>query len=162
MKLGWPLLPPDRLGRLRFSWLNLLGFSLANIFVLLPVALIYLFICTAGLVSHFTDGFMTLHPSGFTVQVRQYARADGKTIQLFPMSHVAEGDFYQEISQTFPTNSLILMEGVTDEKQLLKHKINYQKMASALGLSEQHEKFAPTRGEIVPADIRLLDLVNLI
>jgi hypothetical protein len=112
---------------------------------------------------------MMLHPGGFTVQVKKYVRDDGKTIQLFPMSHVAEADFYRDISQTFPTNSLILMEGVTDEKHLLKHKINYKRMANALGLAEQHEKFEPTRGEIVPADIDVdqfttntLDLLNLV
>jgi hypothetical protein len=42
-------------------------------------------------------------------------------------------------------------------------------MANALGLAEQHEKFEPTRGEIVPADIDVdqfttntLDLLNLV
>ena len=169
LKFGWPLVPLGRLGSQQFSWRNLIGFSLANIFGLLPAVLIYLFFCTAGLIDHFTDGFMTLHPGGFTVQVKKYVRDDGKTIQLFPMSHVAEADFYRDISQTFPTNSLILMEGVTDEKHLLKHKINYKRMANALGLAEQHEKFEPTRGEIVPADIDVdqfttntLDLLNLV
>ena len=169
LKLGWPLFPPERLGHRRFSWLNLFGFIAANLLVLLPVVLVYLFLCFGGLVSHFTDGFMTLHPGGFTMQVKKYIRADGKTIQLFPMAHVAEGNFYEEIAQTFPTNSLILMEGVTDEKQLLKQKINYEKMARTLGLSEQHEKFAPTRGEVVPADIDVsefstntLALLNLV
>jgi hypothetical protein len=169
LKCRWPLVPLTRLGQRRFTWRNLAGFFLANVFILLPVVLIYLFVCFAGLVSHYTEGFMTLHPGGFTVNAKKYVRADGKTIQLFPMSHIAEGNFYQEISETFPTNSLILMEGVTDEHQLLKHGINYKKMASALGLSEQHEKFAPTRGEIVPADIDVsqfttntLDLLNVV
>lgn len=169
LKFGWSLVPLDRLGSRRFNWRNLLGFSAANIFGLLPAVLLYLFVCLAGLVDHFTDGFMTLHPRGFTVQVKKYARADGKTVQLFPMAHVAEADFYEAIAQTFPTNSVILMEGVTDEKHLLKHKINYQRMARALGLAEQHEKFAPTRGEMVPADIDVsafstntLDLLNLV
>lgn len=157
LKLGWPLLPLERLGSRRFTWLNLFGFIAANIFVLLPLVLIYLFLCFGGLVSHFTEGFMTLSPRGFSMHVKKYVRADGKTIQLFPMAHVAEGNFYEEISQTFPTNSLILMEGVTDEKKLLKQQINYEKMARTLGLSEQHEKFAPTRGEIVRADVDVSD-----
>jgi hypothetical protein len=153
LTFGWPLVSPAMLGSRRFNWRNLIRFGLGNCFGLLPAVTIYLFFCTAGLVHHFTDGFMTLHPRGFTVQVRKYVRADGKTIQLFPMSHVAEADFYQGIANTFPTNSLILMEGVTDENHLLQHKINYQRMANTLGLAEQHEKFAPTRGEIVQADI---------
>lgn len=169
LKFGWLLVPLDRLGLRRFSWWNLIGFVLANVFGLLPAVMIFLFVCMAGTVNHFSDGFMTVRPGGFTVQVRKYVRADGKTIQLFPMSHVAESDFYRDISQTFPTNSIILMEGVSDEKHLLKHKPNYQRMASALGLAEQHEKFNPTRGEMVMADIDVaqfttntLDLLNLI
>ena len=169
LKCKWPILPMARLGDWRFSWGNLIGFALANACGLLPAVLFYIFLCAGGLVDHFTDGFMTLHPGGFTVQVRKYVRADGKTIQLFPMSHVAEAEFYRAISKTFPTNSLILMEGVTDENQLLKHKINYKRMANALGLAEQHEQFEPTRGEIVPADIDVnqfttntLDLLNLV
>ena len=103
------------------------------------------------------------------MQTRKYVRDDGKTIHLFPMAHVAEADFYQKISQTFPTNSLILMEGVTDEKNLLTNKISYDRMAKTLGLAEQHEKFAPTRGEMVDADVDVsqfstntLTLLNLV
>jgi len=168
-KFSWRLVPLDRLGARRFSWRNLIGFVLANVFGLVPAVMIYLFLCTAGAVNHFSEGFMTLRPGGFMVQVRKYVRPDGKTIQLFPMSHVAESDFYQNIAQTFPTNSIILMEGVTDEKHLLKNKINYQRMARKLGLAEQHEEFAPTRGVMVPADIDVdqfttntLDVLNLV
>jgi hypothetical protein len=60
------------------------------------------------------------------------------------------------------------MEGVTDEHNLLTNKISYKRMASSLGLAEQHEKFAPTRGEMVPADVDVgqfstntIDLLNL-
>ncbi len=96
---------------------------------------------------------MALHPTGFTVQARTYTRADGETIQLFPMAHVAESDFYQNVLLAFPTNATILMEGVTDEQNLLTNKISYKRMAKSLGLSEQHEKFVPRHGKIVRADI---------
>jgi len=169
LKFGWPLVPLEKLGNRRFSWGNLIGFALLNVLGLPLVVVVYLGLCTAGLVDHFTHGFMTLHPGGFTVEVRKYVRADGKTIQLFPMSHIAERNFYREISETFPTNSIILMEGVSDEKHLLKHEINYHRMAQAVGLSEQQEEFEPTRGEMVMADIDVdqfttntLDLLNLV
>jgi hypothetical protein len=169
LKFGWPLVPLTRLTGRSFSWRNLIGFVLANAFVLLPTVLFYVFMCAAGLIHHFTDGFMALHPRGFTVEVRKYVRADGKTIQLFPMAHVAEANFYRDIANTFPTNSLILMEGVTDEKHLLQQKINYQRMARTLGLAEQHEQFEPTRGKMVMADIDVeqfttntLDLLNVV
>ena len=145
---------------------------LINIFVLLPVVMIYLFHCATTAVDHFSDGFMALHPGGFTVEVRKYVRNDGKTIELFPMSHVADAGFYQQVSQTFPTNSIILMEGVTDNENLLTNKLSYKRMAKSLGLTEQKKEFEPTNGEMVRADvdvdqfstntIGLLNLVTLL
>jgi DNA-binding transcriptional MerR regulator len=169
LKFRWQLVPEDRLGVRRFSWRNLSVFVLVNVFVLLPVMIVYFFLWTALAVDHFSEGFMALHPGGFTVQVRKYVRNDGKTIELFPMSHVADAGFYEKVSQTFPTNSIILMEGVTDKKNLLTNGISYKRMANALGLAEQHEKFAPTRGEMVRADVDVeqfskntIDFLNLI
>ncbi len=119
-------------------------------------------------VNHFSEGFMTLHPGGFTVQVRKYVRNDGKVIELFPMAHVADADFYQQVSQTFPSNSIILMEGVTDINNLLTNKLSYKRMAKSLGLSEQKKEFKPTHGELVRADVDVdqftpdtIDILNL-
>ena len=168
-KFRWPLVPPALLNHGRFSWWNFCMFVLVNFCGLLPAVVIYLFFCAALAVDHFTSGFMALHPGGFTVQVRTYARNDGKTIQLYPMAHVAEADFYRQISQSFPTNSIILMEGVTDSQNLLTNKISYERMAKSLGLAEQHAGFAPTRGTVVPADVDVdqfskgtLNLLNLV
>jgi hypothetical protein len=165
----WPLVSSRRLPPQQFRWRNLIVFISANLLVLLPSGLIYLFFCAGLAVNHFTAGFMTLHPDGFSVQARTYVRNDGKEIRLFPMAHVAEADFYQNISQTFPSNSIILMEGVTDEHNLLTNKISYKRMAQSFGLAEQHEKFAPTRGTMVRADIDIdqfstntLGLLNLV
>jgi hypothetical protein len=85
--------------------------------------------------------------------VRKYASADGKTIQLVPMAHVGEPEFYRKLTQSFPTNSVILMEGVTDDKNLLTNKVSYHRMAQSLGLSEQQKEFKPQTGEWIPADI---------
>ncbi len=168
-KLRWPLVPENLLGIRRFSWRDLSVFTLVNVFVLLPAVIVYSFFCTGLAVDHFTHGFMALHPGGLTVQVRKYVRNDGKTIQLFPMAHVADADFYRNVSQAFPTNSVILMEGVTDEKNLLTNGISYKRMAKALGLAEQHEDFSPCSGEMVPADVDVdqfspdtIDCLNLV
>jgi len=169
LKLRWLLVPVARLGPRWFSWANLSTFVLANIFGLLPFALVFLALFTATAVNHFSDGFMSLRPSGLTVQMRKYVRNDGKNIELFPMAHVADADFYREISQAFPTNSIILMEGVSDENHLLTNGVSYKRMANALGLAEQHEAFAPERGQMVRADVDVsifttntLDLLNLV
>ena len=165
----WPPVAVNQLGARNFSWLNLSVFAFVNIFVLLPAVMIYLFLCTALAVSHFSEGFMALRPSGFSVEVRKYIRNDGKTVELFPMAHVADARFYRNVSQLFPTNSIILMEGVTDEKNLLTNKISYRRMAKSLGLTEQRQAFAPRRGEMMDADVDVdqftpdtIDFLNLI
>jgi hypothetical protein len=171
-RFHWPLVRIARVNKRWFGWLNLAGFAVINLFLVLPGIGVYLFVCSAGAVTHFSDGFMALHPDGFSVQVRKYMRNDGKTIELFPMAHVADAGFYQRVERTFPTNSIVLMEGVTDSRNLLTNKISYARMAKTLGLAEQHKSFVPTRGKIVRADvdvdqfsadtIQLLNLVMLI
>jgi hypothetical protein len=152
-KLRWPLVAASRLGARGFSWLNLSGFLGLNLFVVLPAVVAYLAVCAALAVGHFSRGFLSLRPGGFTVQVREYVRNDGKTIQLVPMAHVGEADFYQKLSQSFPTNAVVLMEGVTDNNNLLTNRITYKRMATSLGLTEQHEEFHPAKAEIVMADV---------
>ncbi|MGP8200768.1 MAG: hypothetical protein ACLQU4_14835 [Limisphaerales bacterium] len=168
-KLRWPLVAEDQLAVRRFSWRNLATFLLANVFVLLPAVVFYLVLCAALAVDHFSEGFMSLRPAGLMVQVRKYVRDDGRTIQLYPMSHIADSAFYEKVSQSFPTNSIILMEGVTDEKNLITNNVDYKRLADFLGLADQHEKFAPSRGKKVRADLDVdqfatntIDLLNLV
>ncbi len=168
-KFRWPLVGEDWLGGRGFSWRNLVVFLLANIFLLMPAIMVYLFVCAACAAGHFSEGFLALRPGGITVQARKYVRNDGKTIELFPMLHVAESDFYRQVLQSFPTNSVILMEGVTDSKNLLTNKISYKRMATALGLGEQHQEFKPPQGEMVRADVDIdqfttntIDVLNLV
>jgi len=151
-KFLMPLVSEERLNPRGFSWLNLIGFVLANAVVLLPAVAAYLFFCATLAVGHFSEGFVALHPGGLTVQVRKYVRSDGKTVRLYPMAHVADRNFYSTISQSFPTNSIVLMEGVTDREHLLTNHISYKRMAATLGLSEQQKEFKP-RGKIVRADV---------
>jgi len=167
-KVRWPLIEENLLVSRRFSWLNLSAFLSVNVLVLLPAVIVYLVLCVSLAVGHFSDGFLSLRTSGFTVQVRKYVRSDGKTIQLFPMSHVGELDFYRTLSQSFPTNSIILMEGVTDNQQLLTNKITYKRMAASLGVAEQQKEFKP-QGDLVRADVDVeqfatntIDFLNLV
>ena len=168
-KPGWPLVPASGPEVRWFSWKNLGGFVAANVLVLLPVTLVYLFFCASLAVGHFTGGFLSLRPGGLQSEVRKYVRDDGKMIELFPMAHVADAGFYKKVSQTFPSNSIILMEGVSDEQNLLTNKISYKRMAKSLGLSEQHEEFSPGLGKMVRADVDIsifsketLGMLNLI
>ncbi len=152
LKFRWPLVPEPQLADRRFSWRNLTVFLVVNVVVLVPAVIVYLGLCAVLAVNHFSEGFLALRPSGFTVQVRKYVRADGKTIQLVPMLHIGEPEFYQTLAQSFPTNAIVLMEGVSDEQNLITNKITYERMAATLGVAEQHEEFKP-RGELVRADV---------
>jgi hypothetical protein len=166
-KRRWPFVPPSCLGARGFTWPNLCLFVGLNLFVLLPGILVYLWACASRAVDHFSDSFMALRPGGFTVQVRTYARDDGKRIKLVPMAHIGEPEFYRALAQSFPTNALILMEGVTDNRDLLTNRISYHRAATALGLAEQQREFKPRRERIVRADVDIevfapstIDLLN--
>jgi hypothetical protein len=148
-----PIIEDKHLGNRRFGWWNLSGFVLVNIFGVLPAMVVYMALCAALAVNHFSEGFMALRPNGFTVQVRKYIRNDGKMIELIPMSHIGEADFYRKVSGSFPTNSIILMEGVTDRKGLITNEVSYKRAAKSLGLVEQEKAFEPSRGELVMADV---------
>jgi hypothetical protein len=168
-KLRWPLFPETQLADRRFTWPHLARFLLVNVFVLLPFILVYLVLCVGLAVNHFSEGFVALQPDGFSVQVRKYVRNDGKTIQLVPMAHVAEADFYRNLAQSFPTNCTILMEGVTDDRNLLTNRISYKRMASTLHLSSQEKEFRPKQGKLVWGDVDVsqfttstIDFLNLV
>ena len=168
-KLRWMLIPERLLNSRPFSGLNLLGFVSVNLLVALPAILAYLVLCASVAIDHFSQGFVALRPSGFTVQVRQYVRNDGKSILLVPMSHIGEPEFYHSLSSSFPTNSTILMEGVTDDKNLLTNRITYKRVAQSLGLAQQVKEFKPSPVQMVHADIDVeqfapttIDFLNLV
>jgi hypothetical protein len=153
LKFRWLPVAESRLNARSFSWLNLCAFLLVNVFILLPATLVYLAVSAAVAVNHFSEGFVALRPGGLTVQVRDYVRSDGKTVRLIPMSHIGESAFYRALSQSFPTNATVLLEGVTDDRNLLTNKITYKRAAASLGLTEQVQEFQPGRGEFVHADV---------
>ena len=149
----WSVVEVRHLGIRSFSWSNLSVFLLLNVFVLLPALVAYLALCAHLAVGHFTDGFLALRPGGLILQARKYVREDGKTIVLFPMSHIAEADFYQAVSHSVASNSVVLLEGVTDDKNLLTNRLSYKRVARSLGLAEQHDDLNIRQGELVRADV---------
>jgi hypothetical protein len=152
-KFRMPLVSEERLNPRGFSWMNLAGFIVVNGLVLVPALAAYLFLCATLAVGHFSEGFVALHPGGLSVQVRKYVRNDGASVHLYPMAHVADRNFYQTISQSFPTNSVVLMEGVTDQEHLLTNHISYKRMAATLGLAEQQKEFKPSEEQMERADV---------
>lgn len=153
-KFRWPWFAIDQLRSPGFRWGNLIGFTAIHAFVVLPATATYLFGCASVAVDHFTDGFVSLRPAGLAMQVRRYVNDAGKTVELVPMSHIGEPEFYQQLAASFPTDATILMEGVSDQDNLIRDKLGYQKTARDLGLAEQSAVFKP-KGELVPADVDL-------
>ncbi|MSU62534.1 MAG: hypothetical protein EXS31_09070 [Pedosphaera sp.] len=153
LSIRWPLVREDQLGDRAFGWLNSAGFVAVNLFILLPGVLCYLAFCGSLAVEHFSGGFLSLRTDSLVMRAVKYVRDDGKTIQLIPMMHIGEPDFYKQITSSFPTNSVILMEGVTDRKNLLQEKLSYGRVAKSLGLTEQKEEFTPARGRPRMADV---------
>jgi hypothetical protein len=168
LKPRWPLVPEKWLGPPGFRWRNFLSFALMTLLVLIPAMAVYVAVCGGLAVDHYSDGFLALRPAGLTVRVKKYVRSDGGTIHLIPMIHIGDSQFYRKLSESFPTNSITLMEGVTDEKELLTNRISYKVVASQLGLAEQQNVFKP-QGQVIRADVDIaefstntINLLNLV
>jgi hypothetical protein len=151
-KFTWPPLAVEQLGTGRFRWRGFFGFVAIHLFLVLPLVAVYLAGCGGLAVNHFTGGFVSLRPAGVTMQVRKYIRDDGKTVELVPMSHIGEPEFYHTLADSFSPTAAVLMEGVSDKGHLLETKVGYAKTAKDLGLTEQREAFKP-KGELIPADV---------
>lgn len=171
VNLRWPLVPEARLAARRFRWGYLIGFVLLNVLLLLPFSLVYLGVCSSVAVRHLSEGFVSLSLRGLSVQERKYVNADGKAVHLVPMIHVGDAAFYRTLTASFSTNALVLVEGVTDDHNLLTNRLTYKRMASRFGLAEQQREFKPSPMNVVDADvdisifstntIQLLNLVTL-
>jgi hypothetical protein len=167
--LRWPLIRSQHLSGGSFRWPRLAGFACLNVILVLPAIGVYLALCLHLAVDHFSGGFLRLDAGGITGIAKQYTRADGKVVHLVPMMHIGESKFYEELSQSIPTNSIVLLEGVSDRRQRLKHELSYQRMAESVGLQEQQDEFEPGRGLPRNADIdvsefstKTLELLNLV
>lgn len=151
-KIRWPLFPERLLAERKFSLGNLAAVVLAGVLVLVPALTLYVAWSAQLAVDHFTAGFVALRPSGIAMQVRHYVRDDGKKIMLVPMSHVGEEKFYHDLAASFPADSVVLMEGVTDHEKVASVPVDYSLAAASIGGVEQKKAFRPP-GEIVPADM---------
>ncbi len=122
-----------------FSLRNTLGFSAVNLFVL-PVALATLALFLAdSYVTALTSGFMRVEKDGLYMIERSYRR-DDRTIRLASMVHVGEKQYYDQVARVVVSGkTVVLAEGVTDEKELLRNKFDYGKVAGFLGLTSQEK-----------------------
>ena len=89
-----------------------------------------------------TSGFMKLDQWQLYSMVTHYRHPQKKSyVTLIPMMHIALPSFYQRIKTEFSPQAVVLMEGVTDKKGLLKTRLDYDKFASDFNLTNQSTAF---------------------
>lgn len=148
---GGFLLPKSMFQGPFFSLRNTLLFTAAN-FVILPVvsAMLLLSSINAFMYKN-TGGFMRLGTDGVYMAEKVYRR-DNRSVQLVGMIHMGEKQYYEELAKLAPPGrTIILAEGVTDNKNLLPHRLDYGNVAQYLGLTLQQEKMQ-FKGKMIDAE----------
>ncbi len=85
-------------------------------------------------VIHYVDGQLLV--KHFT-----YSKGE-KNVYLLGMAHVASESFYQRTLNSIPQlKTIVLLEGVTDNTNLITTPLNYRNLAESLNLSHQHQSF---------------------
>lgn len=132
-------LPPWRFEGPFFSPKNTLVFIGVNL-VFLPLFLATLTLYWADLwARHNTAGFIRVAPSGLHMTERIY-RKGNQTIRLTGMVHVGEKQYYEDVARVPVTGrTIVLAEGVTDRKTVLRNRFDYRGVASFLGLASQEK-----------------------
>jgi len=132
-------MPPEMFAAPFFRLKNTLIFGATSLFFA-PFALILLILFTVNAyMTEYTSGFMRLDPGGLRMAERVYKR-DNRTIRLAAMIHVGNKEFYDELAGSIaPGRIIVLVEGVSDDENLLAGSIDYGKMAGYLGLTSQKE-----------------------
>jgi hypothetical protein len=96
-----------------------------------------------------SHGFLQVDSTGLFTEARDYERGTQK-IHLLPTVHVAAPAFYDQLMEALPPSlSVILPEGVTDKKHLMKVRLDYGVAADSLGLSTQPDLTEKRKGPAV-------------
>ena len=108
-----------------------------------------------------TAGFVVRAPEGICAIEKQYEK-NGVELRFLGMAHIGGDDFYQDLKKNLAGRpALMLMEGVTDDNDLLKTPPEYGSAANYLGLASQREKFSPAEMpetvEVIRADLDTSD-----
>lgn len=120
-----------------FSTRNSLIFFAVNLLVVPLVLVIFSLSVVDAYMSEYTSGFMHLRPGGLKMTERVYTR-DNRTIRLAAMIHVGNREYYQQMASSIATGrTIVLAEGVSDDRNQLKNRLDYGKVAEFIGLSTQ-------------------------
>jgi hypothetical protein len=118
-----------------------LGFAVATVFLLVPASVVYILVFLATWVQLGTQGFVSFDLVGVSLEARRYVRAD-REIRLVGMMHIGEEEAYRELVSSFVTEStVVLAEGISDERAILEVPLSYERAARALGLEQQDDLY---------------------
>ncbi len=111
-----------------------------------------------------TQGYVSREPAGIFSNEKFFER-DGVELRLLGMAHVAEKDFYEDIKAGLKGKpGIILMEGVTDDKDLLENFFDLGIVANKLGIADQRKAFTPksipSEVKVVRADVDISDFAS--
>ncbi len=124
----------------RFHWKNLLLTGLGLGAALTAAIFAFAAFCVAEKLEKGTGGYVRLKSDGIYVVERKFEH-DNREVWLAGMMHVARREFYRDIlphaDPALP--SVVLIEGVTDRKRLLKNSLHYAKFAKMLHLDSQED-----------------------
>ncbi|OGV51335.1 MAG: hypothetical protein A2017_20175 [Lentisphaerae bacterium GWF2_44_16] len=95
-------------------------------------------------VRHYSSDFIRVTPASIKLANKTFEKG-GKRVILFGMSHIAGKDFYEGLKEKFPSRgTIILSEGTSDKKNLIKEESDYKGMATLIGGVMQPSKFSDT------------------
>lgn len=141
--------PPDA----AFSWKNLAIFTIFTV-VVAPIALAAAVVNAAGTsMETATGGYLKLRLSGLLLEERQLAK-DGKSVRLVSMMHIGAKDFYDHVQASLPANgrAIVLLEGISDDKDLLNSRFSYAKIAKLFGLTAQESSALQRKARSIDDD----------
>lgn len=121
------------------SFKRVIIFSLANFILFPPIVLLYSAFAIKTSLAMYSADFIEINQKGIYTESRIYQKNDQR-IQLIGMMHIGAGSYYSEVdSVLIKDDSIILLEGVTDNMGRLKSGLNYGKLASMMGLETQNK-----------------------
>ena len=111
-----------------------LATSTATCLLVLPFVIYFL---TVEIISRSTANFLRMDTQGIYLTEKHYF--DGKkTVSLIPMMHIAETNFYDDITDALGTSgAIVLAEGVSDDHDLMLEFRDTTRVAELLGLASQ-------------------------
>ena len=121
----------------KFSLSRTLGAAAIKLLVLLPLLVVYLVWSGQLMVTKISRGFIQIDATGLYTEARDYEK-DGRVIHLLPTVHIATPAFYDTLMASLPQSDLVVLpEGVTDKKNLMKAHLDYSVAADSVGLQTQ-------------------------